>query len=723
MKNRRFAFQNKLFLIFVFSLTFTLGFLGFKSVKEIFAVNSAYAGFSAGNIMSDYIMSDYTSMSESSIQNFLKSHNSCGAKVGTWRSQVGQIVTYYRETKDPTTWHATSTANDGTFVCLANENINGESAAHIIYQAAQDYYINPKVLIVLLEKEQSLITDTIPHSVQYRSATGYGCPDHSACDSQYYGFKNQVRNAARMFRLILDNGSSYYPVGYDYVKYNKDEGCGGSTVYIENRATSALYQYTPYQPNNSVLNTRPGTSVGCGAYGNANFYYYYRMWFGDTHTTLSTVNLPSETFEIKTTSGKYIIPESNASGANLVLSSNATASNRQYTLTKSGDYYIITHVASGLVLDLTSANTDNGTKIQLYAEDGTLAQKWRLSISGNDYTLHSALADGKVIDVPGGASTDGLSLQIYDANGTSAQNFTFSDISEAPISEGSYFFETTAGTQLMSVGGTGNGTSVTTAGPTYSNYQKFTITRANDGLYTIKNVASGRVLDVAAGSSTNGASVQLYDSNNSCAQRWIVEKSGEGYRFLSSCSGKAIDIPGGATSTSGMMLQIYSANGSNAQVWVPRTNVVEQSLSDGEYIINSALGNNLVIDIAGGAENSRNGTNINSYTANGTSAQKFKVTYNKSTNAYSIINEKSGRALDVAGGSTRNGANVQVYSSNGSCAQLWRLRKSGDAYNLISVCSDKVLDIAGGSTRNGANIQIYEYNNSNAQRWIFTPTN
>ena len=65
----------------------------------------------------------------------------------------------------------------------------GQTAAEIIYQAAQDYKINPQVLIVLLEKEQSLITDTYPNTKQYRSATGYGCPDTAACDTKYYGLK------------------------------------------------------------------------------------------------------------------------------------------------------------------------------------------------------------------------------------------------------------------------------------------------------------------------------------------------------------------------------------------------------------------------------------------------------------------------------------------------------------------------------------------------------
>lgn len=702
---RGMSFPNRLMLLFAFAMTFMLGFLTFKNMSESAAVNAAYNGFSAGNIISDYVMGDYGSMSEAEIQNFLKSKNACNdtntAKASYYSNHTYHIV-------------------NGHFVCMADESFNGESAAHIIWQAAQDYRINPKVIIVLLEKEQGLVTDTWPNfDLQYRSATGYGCPDTAACDSTYYGFKNQIRNAAELYRYILDNGSRYYPVGNNFVKYNPDAGCGGSTVYIQNRATAALYQYTPYQPNASVLNTTPGTVVSCGAYGNANFYYYFTRWFGDTHTTVTTVNFPADTFTLKVSSGKYLVPASNAVGAKLIISSSASEAQRQYKLTKSGDFYVITHVASGLVLDLPSASTTDGNYIQLYSSNGTNAQKWRFSVSGDGYTLHSACADGKVIDVPGGAvNAEGQTVQIWSNNGSNAQKYIVTDLAAAPVANGTYVLESTGAKAIDIDGGrTANGTRIHLYNLTYSNNQQFALTRSADGLYTIKNVASGRVLDVVAGGINNGTALQLYDSNNSCAQKWVVEKSGAGYRFLSACSGRAIDVPGGATGTILKKLQIYAANNSAAQVWILRN---LNPLADGNYTITSGLGKNLVVDIAGGAENSKNGTNVNIYTANNTNAQKWQVTYNASVKAYSIINTYAKKSLDVAAGLTSAGVNVQAWSSNSTCAQFWRLHPSSNgSYNIISACSDKVLDVSGGAARNGGNIQIYNYNGTNAQKWTF----
>ena len=226
----------------------------------------ALANFKPGNIMSDYVMGDYDTMNEAQIQAFLKSKNHCNDR------DINKAKRYP---------NVRYNIRDGHFVCMADDLFDGESAAHIIWQASQDYRINPQVLLVLLEKEQGLVTDTWPNHIQYRTATGFGCPDTAPCDAQYFGLKNQIRLAAKLFRSVLDGGWSNYPVGNNFIQYNPNKACGGSNVYIENRATSALYRYTPYQPNAGALAAGWGLALPCGAYGNRNFYLYFKKWFGN----------------------------------------------------------------------------------------------------------------------------------------------------------------------------------------------------------------------------------------------------------------------------------------------------------------------------------------------------------------------------------------------------------------------------------------------------------
>ncbi len=238
-------------------------------------------GWMAGRIIDDNVFTAYSSMSASSIQSFLNSKvPSCDTNGTKPASDFGR----------PDLTHAQYAALRGwqkpPYICLKNYSSGGRSAAKIIYDTAQKYRISPKVLLVLLQKEQSLVTDTWPlNNPQYRSATGYGCPDNAPCDSQYYGLVNQLDWAGKMFRAIMDNSPTWYTpyeLGTNYVQYNPSKSCGGSNIYIQNRATQALYNYTPYQPNSATLNAAWGATVTCGAYGNLNFYRYYTKWFGAT---------------------------------------------------------------------------------------------------------------------------------------------------------------------------------------------------------------------------------------------------------------------------------------------------------------------------------------------------------------------------------------------------------------------------------------------------------
>ena len=259
----------------MFVAVFLFSFLMQKFKGDGVVDAASLAGFDPGYIISDWQMSNYNSMNEAEIQAFLTAKNPCGNRdYGLYQSMASS----YPSIK----WHW----DNGHFICISEERFgdgevigSGDTAAHIIWQAAQDYRINPQVLIVLLQKEQGLITDDFPNSRQYRSATGYGCPDTAPCSTQYYGFKNQVRKAAAMFRTVLDGGWTNYPLGNNYIQYNPNAGCGGSVVNIRSLATSALYRYTPYQPNEGALAAGYGTAY-CGAYGNRNFYLYFEDWFG-----------------------------------------------------------------------------------------------------------------------------------------------------------------------------------------------------------------------------------------------------------------------------------------------------------------------------------------------------------------------------------------------------------------------------------------------------------
>ncbi len=701
----------------VFVAVFLFTFLAQRFNEKTEVEAASLANFDAGYIISDYQMSDYNSMSEADIQAFLTSKNSCS------NTNYNYYVSLSRNTNY--TWHWAN----GHFVCLSEERFgdgetigSGDSAAHIIWQAAQDYRINPKVIIVLLQKETGLITDPIPNNGDYRKATGYGCPDTAACSSKYYGFKNQVRNAASLFRTVLNGGWTNYPLGNNYIQYNPNSACGGSWVNIRSLATSALYRYTPYQPNAGALAAGYGTA-SCGAYGNRNFYLYFQDWFGGITDTQRSSKIPDGTYYLQPSSNGRIALDvaggSNANGANVGLYNLNYSGAQQWNITYNSatDDYNIKNAATGKALDVDAAGTSDGTNIQIWDANGSCAQRWKIISTGGSGIKVLSACSSKALDMANAEIKSGTNVHLWTVNNSVAQGWTLTPVNT--IEEGLYTIRIKSDSnKVLDVSGGVRNATLGTNVQLYENNntgaQRWRIEKTSDGYFVIKNPQSGKVVDVAAANSDDTTNVQLYDWNGSNAQKWKVLKNGDGsYTFMSACGNKTLDLQAGNT-RNGSNVQIYSANNSNAQKWtVNKIETVENNV----YNIVSALSNNKVVDI--NANSHLNGTNIQLYDKNGTNAQKWKVTYDKNTDFYTITNPGSGKALDVAAAGTWNGTNVQLYDRNGTCAQKWTIYKTGGKYELASSCSELVLDVSAGSTANGANIQLYEKNGTNAQKWSF----
>jgi chitinase len=76
--------------------------------------------------------------------------------------------------------------------------------------------------------------------------------------------------------------------------------------------------------------------------------------------------------------------------------------------------------ALGKCMDVTSAGTANGTKVQLYDCNGTGSQVWR---QGSGSTLVNPQS-GRCLDATGPSSANGTRLQIWDCFGGSNQQWT-----------------------------------------------------------------------------------------------------------------------------------------------------------------------------------------------------------------------------------------------------------------------------------------------------------
>lgn len=246
---------------------------------------TSLAGFKPGNIISDAVFTDEKTMSEAQIQSFF---NSKVSKCVVGKDENGKPFVCLKDFRI----NSVNMPADG--YCSGYKGAANETAARIIYKVAQACNINPQVLIVMLQKEQGLVTHVWPSAWRYDMALGQGCPDTAPCDPKFVGFFHQIYGAGRQMQMYMEGKwFTWYAPGKTWgILYHPNASCGRGNVYIANKATSALYYYTPYQPNAAALRAGYGEGDGCSSYGNRNFYNYFTDWFGSTQNVPPTVEPP-----------------------------------------------------------------------------------------------------------------------------------------------------------------------------------------------------------------------------------------------------------------------------------------------------------------------------------------------------------------------------------------------------------------------------------------------
>ncbi len=93
-----------------------------------------------------------------------------------------------------------------------------------------------------------------------------------------------------------------------------------------------------------------------------------------------------------------------------------------------------------------------------------------------------------------------------------------------------------------------------------------------------------------------------------------------------------------------------------------------------------------------------------------------------SDGTYTITSMLNGKVLEVAGASAAERANVQCYPANGSSAQKWHIswNVQNSSYYLRADCTSKVMDLDNGNTSEGNNIHMYNQNSTEAQRFAIS---
>lgn len=239
--------------------------------------------FNPNILISDQVFSDVgTFGSAAGIQKFLEQRNSLLANTSQ---------DFLLKLKEPDT---------ATKVGLEDPQPNLtrlRTAAELIYDAATKHGLNPQVLLVTLEKEQGLITGQFSSDALQRRldrAFGFSCTVSEGCGDIFLSFYRQLfgtfdsdgsrwlgasASLMRSFRTEggrgpgVDSQNQVFgkplirvsKVGDTIVLDNTTEDYGvqhHQTITLGNKATAALYRFTPH-----VFN------------GNYNFWKFFTTWF------------------------------------------------------------------------------------------------------------------------------------------------------------------------------------------------------------------------------------------------------------------------------------------------------------------------------------------------------------------------------------------------------------------------------------------------------------
>ncbi|MDY5232846.1 MAG: RICIN domain-containing protein [Faecalicoccus sp.] len=260
-------------------------------------------------------------------------------------------------------------------------------------------------------------------------------------------------------------------------------------------------------------------------------------------------------------------------------------------------YVTFTNVNSGKVLDVDSARATNYQNVQQYASNGTYAQKWIVIKDGSSYKIVSALNSDYVLDLSAGIAKNEQNIQLYQSNNSVAQRWAFSSYktfedqmdklaeqNKSLMDDGYYRIKSRGNLNYSLTVNVGSSNSNVFLYQNGEESQIWHLTHDKQGYVTLVNVLTGKALDVKDGVANNSQKVQQYIPNQSKAQKWIVKKDESGSLVI--LSGLNMDYVldvSNAVYSNNSNVQLYIANGTNAQSWVFEK--IDYDPSNQEYTI------------------------------------------------------------------------------------------------------------------------------------------
>lgn len=374
----------------------------------------------------------------------------------------------------------------------------------------------------------------------------------------------------------IANGTNvlqYFPVGTDEQKwklstdlngyYTITSVLSGKVVDVKNASTADGANIQIYQSNYSKAQKFRFEKIG-------NYTDSEKTLDNGTYVICSAVN---------TAKVVDVADGSLYAGANVQLYTANNTSDQCFVFKKDmqSGYYTITSKKSGLSLAYENGCLQNDVNVCQDSILGASGSQWKIrNIVGDYYMIYAGDSDF-CLDIRWGEMIDKTNIQIYQENGSKAQIFKLKKINgeistektlDVDLKEGIYTIYSAVGSSMVAdvaSGSLNHGANIQLYKSNGTDAQKFLIRKMENGNYTMMSLNSGKMISVQNNNSYDGANVCQEDISQEEGQQWKIVPAGNGYyQLLESKCGRALDVRWGE-SANGTNIQVYTSNSSSAQ--------------------------------------------------------------------------------------------------------------------------------------------------------------
>lgn len=344
----------------------------------------------------------------------------------------------------------------------------------------------------------------------------------------------QYNIVSKLDNMYLDVANGSTKNGANIQLYHSNSSTAQKFIFNKidaSKLKDGLYTINNIQDENNLVSIDKDTAtnrtnVKLNTSNGDNCQKWYVKHLGKGYYSLTSSLNPSKAIGVTESS------MNNGANVQLYTYNNSIGQKWYIKYAGNGAYYLITQNGN-LYFDVAGDNAINDANIQISSETKKDSQKFVFkettlnsntkSIEDGYYFINSSLDENKSLDVQSGRKNNGTNVQIYTSNKSVAQTWYFKYLNNG------YYSITSSMNPKLSLevkdSGMANGTNVQINKYTVADNQQWIVKDNGSGYVSIISKQNGLYLDISGGKAVNNANVYMFNFNFSGSQSFKLVKN------------------------------------------------------------------------------------------------------------------------------------------------------------------------------------------------------